>query len=109
MLRVVLFLLVLFTSSALANDEYWTALCIEDQSTGFSWENGHWVQTNFKPEKFLIQRLENKPQKLSEFDIYDVDPRMALITARNLILGLSKIEHTNMNIFVTTSVNSGKI
>ena len=58
--------LVLFTcwmtfvvSSAWAQtEEYYTALCIEDESVGFNWENRGWTRVNFKPKKYLVERLE---------------------------------------------------
>lgn len=54
-------LLIFCASSLLAQDdkiEGLKAICVREQSTGFNWENGRWVRTNFKPgNQFLIQRL----------------------------------------------------
>lgn len=34
------------------------ALCVSDKATGFNWNSGDWVQTNFIPgEKLLIQKI----------------------------------------------------
>lgn len=59
MKKLILILTTLMVLSPVhAEEEFYTALCIEKGSTGFNWENGKWVQTNFKPEKYLIERVE---------------------------------------------------
>lgn len=34
-----------------------TSLCVEDAATGFNWENGKWVQSNFITSTYVIRPL----------------------------------------------------
>ncbi len=55
---VYIMVLLLMGGSVQAEEEKYTALCIEDKNSGFRWSNGQWVTTNFKLRKYLIKRLE---------------------------------------------------
>lgn len=35
-----------------------TSLCIAENSTGYNWRNGKWIQTNFNNEKYLFQKID---------------------------------------------------
>lgn len=34
-----------------------TSLCVEDAATGFNWENGKWVQSNFFTASYIIRPI----------------------------------------------------
>jgi hypothetical protein len=38
-------------------DDHFSALCIEEMSTGFLWKDGVWDKRNFTPEKLLVKKL----------------------------------------------------
>ena len=40
-------------------------ICIADQATGFNWENGRWVRTQFKEETYVVSKVE-PPKDLAE-------------------------------------------
>ena len=40
-----------------------TSLCEEAASTGFNWDNGAWVQVNFKPEKYIVRKVSKVPEE----------------------------------------------
>jgi len=42
-----------------------TSLCVGENSTGFNWIEGKWVRTNFKPEKYLLQKINYEKEMLS--------------------------------------------
>jgi len=42
-------------------------LCAEEESTGFNWENHRWVRTNFKPDTYILSRLQ--PESLPCFSL----------------------------------------
>ena len=37
-----------------------SSLCIEDDSTGFSWRNGKWKQTNFYTKKYFYKKVKSQ-------------------------------------------------
>lgn len=42
-----------------------TSLCIGENSTGFDWRGGKWMQTNFKPDKYLLKKIDYEKAMLS--------------------------------------------
>ncbi len=49
-----------------------TSLCEETASTGFNWDNGAWVQVNFKPEKYIVRKVSNAEDR-PQLEGYQVD------------------------------------
>jgi len=39
-------------------DDYYSSLCIAEDSTGFNWKNNNWKQTNFIPAKYIVNRVD---------------------------------------------------
>ena len=35
----------------------YSSICVEEQSTGFNWQNKRWVQANFKEETYIVSRI----------------------------------------------------
>jgi len=35
----------------------YSAICIEEQATGFNWDNKRWVKSNFKTETHIVSRI----------------------------------------------------
>jgi hypothetical protein len=35
----------------------YSSICVEEQSTGFNWQNKRWVQTNFKEDTYIVSRI----------------------------------------------------
>jgi hypothetical protein len=62
-----------------------TALCIGRNSNGYTWENGDWARTGYKPSKYTIKKvsvetkqntvrpLNTCPSKLADDDDFQVD------------------------------------
>ena len=53
--------LVFITNTSFAvteEDDYFTVLCEEEQSTGFNWEDGGWVRTKFITSKIIIKKVK---------------------------------------------------
>lgn len=65
-LTILLVILGLQSTIGNAEKEYYTALCIVDESVGFNWENGGWTSVNFKPNKYLVERIEMKEWSAEE-------------------------------------------
>jgi len=45
-----------------------SSLCIAEQSTGFNWEKGEWVRTNFILNKYLVKKIHQ--DKLSSGQLW---------------------------------------
>ena len=66
-MRYIIVVLILFgtvdtaRADITAADQYFTALCVSDQSVGFNWRNNDWKFTHFKPKKYIVQKFEMKP------------------------------------------------
>jgi len=43
-----------------------TVLCIEDDSTGFSWKNMQWQQTKYTSSKYIIKKIKDSKYCSSE-------------------------------------------
>ena len=62
-----------------------TALCVGRNSNGYTWENGDWVRTGYKPSKYIIKKvsvesnqkttlpLNTCPGKIASMDDFHVD------------------------------------
>jgi hypothetical protein len=69
-------LLIFFTAIAVpffataeittASIKPFTSLCIADDSTGYNWRNGKWIQANFNTKRYLLQKLDYEKQINSE-------------------------------------------
>lgn len=35
----------------------YSVICVEEQATGFNWQNRRWVQTNFKTDTYVVSRI----------------------------------------------------
>lgn len=64
--RLVTIPLVVMLISGIAGSSYakdgerllnFIQLCIEDEKTGFNWENGAWVSANFTPDKLVVSKI----------------------------------------------------
>ena len=42
----------------------YSAICIEEQATGFNWDNKRWIKANFKGETYIVSRIS--PEKYKE-------------------------------------------
>jgi hypothetical protein len=38
-------------------------LCVAEQATGFNWKNDEWVRSSYKPETYIISKLNAKDQR----------------------------------------------
>ena len=50
-----------------------TSLCVEEQSTGFHWQDGEWMRTKFVPEKFIVEKLDIQKSGNSSPEITPAD------------------------------------
>ena len=39
------------------NKSGYSAICVEEQATGFNWDNKRWVKANFKGETHIVSRI----------------------------------------------------
>jgi|LWDU01.1.fsa_nt_gi hypothetical protein len=69
--RLLLLTILIFSLSVSASisskNNYYTSLCIEDESTGFNWVDGKWSLANFNNSKYIVKRFP-----LSKSPICDV-------------------------------------
>jgi hypothetical protein len=42
------------------------SLCIGEQASGFDWKNDKWEHTKFKPEKYILQKIDYEERMLSK-------------------------------------------
>ena len=78
MKRLLLLLLLSLGLVGLSNavssvDDYYTALCVTEKSTGFNWEDNNWKQYNFTQSKYVVNKLN--PAEVSEFQCSETKDR----------------------------------
>lgn len=62
-LTLFFFILIFISSISISKETRFSeeidfsSLCISEQSTGFNWEEGEWVKTNFILDKYLIKKI----------------------------------------------------
>ena len=54
-------------------DDYYTALCVTEKSTGFNWEDNNWKQYNFTQSKYVVNKLN--PAEVLEFQCSETKDR----------------------------------
>jgi hypothetical protein len=42
------------------------SLCIAEEASGLDWENGKWKHTRFKPEKYILEKIDYEKTIISE-------------------------------------------
>jgi len=69
------FLSVFFMSPAVNSEELvsFSSLCIPTANTGFNLEEGKWIYTKFKTEKFFLKKIAAVPEK-PEINYVDASP-----------------------------------
>ena len=78
MKRLLLLLLLSLGLVGLSNavssvDDYYTALCVTEKSTGFNWEDNNWKQYNFTQSKYVVKKLN--PAEVLEIQCSDTKDR----------------------------------
>jgi hypothetical protein len=66
-MKIILFFGILLTLPAFGQVttmtiKPFTSLCMVDFSSGFDWGNGKWSPKNFKPERYLFQKIDYENQ-----------------------------------------------
>jgi hypothetical protein len=49
--------LAVFAQPVFGSKAGYSTVCVEEQSTGFNWQNKRWVQTNFKEDTYIVSRI----------------------------------------------------
>ena len=106
---ILLCTIMLMTSSVLADEEYFTSICVEDKAVGLRWDElkKEWEHTEIKPTKYIVAKLQAEEPKgsvpKSGFCYYDIKKKSDISLGSDRLLS-----HGCYNIReVGTEFNSG--
>ena len=71
--------------AATKNDQLFKTLCIGEKSTGFNWHNNEWNFVRFKPEKYLVEKLNAERSKGTLLCSYEAKEKKRYETAESAL------------------------